>query len=425
MKLCFKVTLVCLALALPLSLNAGADDLRASSGDENLTSSANSTLWSDGRFLTYPFHPHPDMRLWSGWFYSDRTYHGAIDYIKGSGHYRGYWQSFDVLAAAGGTACWVLGRGKDPGPLVKIQHEINGVTYETLYGHLDAVGANIPRCPSKVRVRRGERIGLAGDKSWNRCPPPCVHLHFEFHISGRAVDPYGINGLASRYPQPEESRPGLMGGNHHWMTDPPSYPPHDTIAPVIHFFSPQPNRWYNSDQRIWWKITDEGGAGVRGFNQAWDSDPGGLPPQHLGHAGYLLLSWAGEGVHTAYVRAWDVNDNQAFVTRGWFGYDTHPPTPPTSALETHGVQSDVWQDSVNDPEFTWNGADDVGCGVAGYNVYWGLNSEGTAANWTNDSGYNPGPVAAGVYYLRVRTVDGAGSGSEWTTLFVFKYGAAP
>lgn len=414
MKTCLRVTLIGLIFILALG-----SDLPALAETKELP------LSSPARLLTYPFLPDPEMRVLSGWLYNDGVYHGAIDYVKSRSGYKAHWQKFDVLAAAPGEACWVIAGGNNPGPLMKVQHQVEGATYETRYGHLSAVASNIPRCPAKVTVRRGALLGIAGDSSWNRCSPPCVHLHFELRIRGQLVDPYDIYGVASRYPDPDNDRPGLLGGNHYWTRDPPTYFSNDLTPPVIHFTMPRPNRWYNTDQRISWRITDEGGSGVKGFSQAWDSDPGGQPPQYTGDSGYLQLSAAGEGRHTAYVRAWDKDDNETFQTRGWFGYDPQPPANPTSVLETGGVQSDVWQSALNDPDFIWGGATDADTSVVSYNVYWGSNPDGTSATETTDGGYNPGPVAPGIYYLRVRTKDEAGNWSEWTTLFVFKYKEQP
>lgn len=372
-------------------------------------------------FLTYPFSKHPDMSLLAGWYYSDGSFHGAIDYIKGRSNSRYLWQPFDVLAAAEGSACWTSGGDNDPGPVVVIKHNVGGLSYETHYLHLNSASPNIPRCPRTAEVGRGQKIGLAGDRSWDRCPPPCVHLHFEVRLNGKLVDPYGLYDRPWRYPQPNTGSAGRMGANNLWTTDPPSHPLEDTVAPVIHLYSPPLNSWYSTDERISWKITDEGGSGVKGFSAAWDRDPGGLPPQYEGSSGYLNLSQAGEGTHTAHVRAWDSNGNEAYLTRGWLGYDSQPPSNPTTVLENSGVESGVWQNITNDPAFTWSGASDALSGVRGYNVYWGTNPSGVSETWTADTAYDPGPVAAGTYYLRIRTSDHAGNWSPWETLFTFKY----
>lgn len=372
-------------------------------------------------FLTYPFPWHEDMRLMAGWQYSNEEHHGAIDFVKGTVARTREWRSFDVLAAAPGQACWQTARGNDPGPMVKITHDVQGTRYETRYIHLSAVEAGIPRCPETVTVGRGQRIAAAGDSSWTRCAPPCVHLHFEVLRGWQPIDPYDLYTTPNRYPQPNEKYAGRMGAKHVWSEDPPVHFDEDKIPPTLRFSLPQLNTWYTTDQTVSWRISDEGGYGVKGFSAAWDSDPGGLPPQHLEDSGSLQLSAAGVGVHMICVRAWDMRDNEVYLTQGWFGYDPFPPTYPLQASESQGVSSDVEQAEVNDPSFEWDRAVDMVSGIAGYEVYWGTNPEGTASNWTHSESYNPGPVSPGTYYLRARAVDVAGNRSPWHTLFIFRY----
>jgi hypothetical protein len=248
-----------------------------------------------------------------------------------------------------------------------------------------------------------------------------VHLHFELRQKGQLIDPYDLYSLVYRYPQPTGKQAGLMGGGARWTADPPVCPDDDKVPPVISFRAPVPNRWYPTDEQVSWWITDVGGTGVRGFNLACDRDPGGLPATDRGSGGTRHFSELGPGIHTLTVRAWDLIGNEAFASQGWFGYDPNPPTAPLAATEGHGVTSDVPQSTISDPDFTWGGAQDAGSGIAGYNVYWGTDPAGAAANWAAEGGYNPGPVRPGVYYLRVRTCDIAGNTGPWATLFVFRY----
>ncbi len=214
-----------------------------------------------------------------------------------------------------------------------------------------------------------------------------------------------------------------MGASYRWLGDPPSCPDEDKSSPQIILAAPSPNTWYHSNESISWRIIDKPGSGVRGYNLGWDRDAPGLPAKALADSGAVHLSDGGKGVHTLQIRAWDLSSNVATTTVGWYGYDPDPPTPPASAMEVHGAPNDLPQNGLNDPDFTWQGAQDVGCGVTGYEVYWGTSPTGTAANWTTDQRWNPGAVAPGVYYLRVRTKDGAGNYSPWVTLFTFRYQA--
>ena len=119
----------------------------------------------------------------------------------------------------------------------------------------------------------------------------------------------------------------------------------DTTSPTITFTSyPEQGRWYNTDQRIEWTITDNGGSGVKGFCQAWDSDPGGSAssPCYTTNAGHLMLSWAEDGKRTARIRAWDQAGNQADASLGEFWYDhTNPTGGYTSPANGTTVQNSV------------------------------------------------------------------------------------
>ncbi|MGQ9628224.1 MAG: phosphodiester glycosidase family protein [Anaerolineae bacterium] len=100
--------------------------------------------------------------------------------------------------------------------------------------------------------------------------------------------------------------------------------------------------------------------------------------------------------------------------------DRTPPALSSPAVETHGAPDGLWQSKVQDPAFTWPEAVDETSGTAGYNVYWGPDPEGTSDFWTESRIYDPGLVAPGVYYLRLRAEDRAGNLSAWETVFTFK-----
>ncbi|MFC1716933.1 CARDB domain-containing protein, partial [Candidatus Poribacteria bacterium] len=104
-------------------------------------------------------------------------------------------------------------------------------------------------------------------------------------------------------------------------------------------------------------------------------------------------------------------------------YDATSPSNPTSCTETHGVQSGVDQNTVNDPSFTWSGASDSASGIDNYYYYWGTNASGTSTTYTALAGYDPSAVSPGTYYLRLKTRDNAGNDASWTTVFTFIYSA--
>ena len=126
----------------------------------------------------------------------------------------------------------------------------------------------------------------------------------------------------------------------------------DFNGPVVSFSNPAPYQWYNSDQEISWTVGDPVqppdvvSSGVSGFTQGWDSIPGDTfrdytpgdgdsyysgPEYPNATSGYMFLSWAGLGCHTAYVDAWDnVGYASGVVSPGYFCYDTSTPTASVS-----------------------------------------------------------------------------------------------
>lgn len=78
-------------------------------------------------------------------------------------------------------AGWAGGGGK----VIKLRH---GSTYQTAYKHLSRFAAGVR--PGK-RVQQGDIIGYVGSTGLSTAP----HLHFEFFVNGRFVDP-----LSQRFP---------------------------------------------------------------------------------------------------------------------------------------------------------------------------------------------------------------------------------
>ena len=115
----------------------------------------------------------------------------------------------------------------------------------------------------------------------------------------------------------------------------------DTTGPTIDFYStPQTNHWYNTDQRVWWRISD-GGSGWLGFSQNWDSDPGGTSPQFYTYEGFMDFSYIPEaqrdGKHWTYVRAWDQVGNQRMERSGEYWYDATAPTNPSIIINDNAT----------------------------------------------------------------------------------------
>ena len=183
--------------------------------------------------------------------------------------------------------------------------------------------------------------------------------------------------------------------------------------------------WQNtvSDPAFRWNAV----SGAAGYYVYWGTDPNGSsssfvtgntydPPAVTTGTYYLRLRT---------IFAWGA-ERPNWTTVFIFRYDNSQPPAPGSATETNGVVSGVWQNSINAPQFTWSAVSDVGSGVARYEVYLGVNPNGTTilASPTTPA-YNENPLSSGNYYLRVRTVDVASNYSSWATIFNFRYDGTP
>jgi surface antigen len=203
-------------------------------------------------------------------------------------------------------------------------------------------------------------------------------------------------------------------------------PNNDTTPPVISFNIPLENQWYKTNQTLSWTVSDAAGSGVDYFRWEWNDTS---PDNRIASTnGSTTLSTAGQGQHTLYVQAWDKAGNPTSVQdRGWFGYDTFAPSNPTSVNSGCGVANNVWQNSCNDPNFSWSGASDPnGIGVKDYHYYWGTNPVGALTTFTSIASFNPSAVSGpvGVYYLRLATRDQLNQESSPSTLFVLRYDAS-
>jgi hypothetical protein len=177
----------------------------------------------------------------------------------------------------------------------------------------------------------------------------------------------------------------------------------DFGAPVANFSGPATNQWYNTDQNVSWTLTDTSAngnpvTGVGGFSQAWDSDPGDVfsestpgagnsfysgPQFPNATSGYLALSWAGQGCHTANLRAWDnTGVTSGDLTYGPLCYDTIPPV--TSESASPAPNGFGWNNTT--VHVTLNASDAGGSGV-GHTFYSVDNSTCSPGNLGSCSVY--------------------------------------
>ena len=189
--------------------------------------------------------------------------------------------------------------------------------------------------------------------------------------------------------------------------------------------------WQNtvSDPAFTWSgASDTGGSSLKGYSVYWGTDPNGEPGTSYEQAGASSDPAAFSGAYYLRVRTFDNAGNKSSpVTLFTAKYDGTAPSNPTAAVESHGMTSNVWQNTVSDPSFTWSGAADTGgAGVKGYSVYWGtdVSAEPGVVFEQSDALYDPGTFAT-TYYLRVRTFDNAGNKSGPIAIFTAKYDGTP
>lgn len=316
----------------------------------------------------------------------------SLDLVNLSGVTRGA----PVRAAATGTTFVWQG---STGTLI-LSH---GGGYYTMYTHMQ----NPITTRSGLRVRQGQVIGQVGSAGTT-----VPHLHFLFFY---APD----RGAYQRTPLELDFADGYSfhdtaGCSQHIGETVVARENPDETPPTIAFETDvQPDTWYCEDKRIAFHVDDD--QWVRGFSQSFDQAPPDNTPTFEAEDGYMQLSWAGEGIHTFYVQAWDASGHQTLVPFGPIGYDTTAPTfqiPDSLPRQTY--QLDAANQSVS---LSWPSASDGdGSGIAGYHVYLGTDPNGTSDQVSDDATTVVNGVTPGCYLLRVQAFDRACGTSEWTTL---------
>jgi hypothetical protein len=334
----------------------------------------------------------------------------------------------EIYAVQDGKVWW-----KGTGSLLLHLQDANGnpTRYYVFYGHI------MPSVNQGDTKNIGQKLGVI-DNTQN---PPHLHLFIaKWNTTGNPtsfpgegwIPVYFQNVCGQNYPF------DVAGGcnqYHDTVIKPCS---DDTTPPTISFSTPSQERWYNTDQTLFWTISDPE-SGIDKYEWWWNDTPPRPPVALNGQleaTGSTELSTAGQGKHTLHVKAWDIARNPpASASAGWFGYDTIPPRRPSINEIGCNARNNQWQNACLDPSFTWVATDrngDKGSGVSQYAYAWGTEPRASQANWSSWSGttsYDPGPIAVedgwAQYFLHVKSRDVAGKESSPATFGFWYDGTSP
>jgi murein DD-endopeptidase MepM/ murein hydrolase activator NlpD len=188
--------------------------------------------------------------------------------------------------------------------------------------------------------------------------------------------------------------------------------------------------WHNqSVVRVHWTAAQDAAGSLAGYAVTWSQDPQTEPPVTALQPADTEETTSPPlttGRWYVHVRAVDRAGNAgATAHAGPFLVDVTAPAWPDGTV----TDERAWQTRVDPLNFTWPAAVDEAAGVAGYRVYWGEDSKGTAEIEVDEPAYTPpvweAPAADTVRYLRAAPLDNAGNRGEWRTVAVWRYDAAP
>ena len=208
-----------------------------------------------------------------------------------------------------------------------------------------------------------------------------------------------------------------LAGN--WNTSASHFGPYkiDTTLPTdptISSTSHTPGAWSKNPSVLasWSGASDGAGSGLAGYSILWDAAASTLPDTTVDTTGGTASSSRPDGATYFHLRTKDVAGNwTSTVHFGPLKIDTTPPTNPTSFTANHTVNQ--WSNNASISGH-WNDASDgSGSGVYGYSIEWST-SPTTVPDPVVDTTTNQGTrqLADGLWYLHVRTRDGAGN---WNT----------
>ncbi|HCG4536205.1 TPA: M23 family metallopeptidase, partial [Salmonella enterica subsp. enterica serovar Typhi str. AG3] len=99
-----------------------------------------------------------------------REFHYGIDIGSGGR------KNVPIVSVADGTVSFV-GPLSTYGNIVRVQHNVKGQKFETLYAHLASYNVKKGQV-----VKKGQQIGIMGNTDGGSGRSTGVHLHFETHI---------------------------------------------------------------------------------------------------------------------------------------------------------------------------------------------------------------------------------------------------
>jgi hypothetical protein len=202
---------------------------------------------------------------------------------------------------------------------------------------------------------------------------------------------------------------------------------YDEDAPNSPSPSVDPSSWTSTNSFDFsWSDPGDTGAGVA--NYTYETDGGTSPvttPDETTES--VILTSDSEGTKLFEIFATDGAANSSPNGSVNFRLDSSPPVNAGITTDLNGSLDDTWATIAN-PSFTWVVGTDAVSDVADYDVYWGIESDGTSVTETvSGNAYEPGttPDPNVSYYLRINTRDDAGNTSGWETKYTFKYSQLP
>lgn len=177
----------------------------------------------------------------------------------------------------------------------------------------------------------------------------------------------------------------------------------------------------NGTEIIWETRTSSNGTDWESWKTGLGTSITSTPNRYI----QTRVTLNSDGVQTPILNSININYNG----------DLTAPTNPTNVsglsqqVSGIGLTSGETYDYMN-PYFDWSGGIDTETGIVGYYIYFGPEADGNPEIdgffRTNPNYLVSVPMDQLTYYLRIKTVDGAGNKSEAVTLFVYKYdGVSP